>query len=711
MEKEVSSKNFRKKLGAFLIISMALSLAAGVLLYFEALATFEGRSWDERVRLVARPENADQNIKIIIVDQPSLDYYAKEGIKWPLPRSMYAAVIKFLEAGGAKGLAFDIVFTDEEQIWVEDTREFAQAIAGDLAVVNAVHLRPQSARESQEEFGYFRTKQEAENKKTNFAKRFSLEQSRRNYESLSLPIAEISRVTDAFGNVTSTPDADGVYRHYWPGAKVQDLPILSLAFALYDLNWKPGQSEMAIQDYLDRDDRLVLNFYGPKRTYPTYSLASVITSYAATEAGEQPQLDPKTFQDSYVLLGVWAEGLLDLRPSPTDERYRGVEIHATALDNLIHGNFIRKPSLWVNILYSAIFTVVGTAFTLFIARFRVLCLALCCLVVIFGFSGYFLALKGFWIMMVVPFLTMMLGVLITFSYQYQLEGRQHRFIKNAFRFYVTPAVIEKIIDDPSHLALGGERRELTIFFSDIVGFTTISESIEPTKLVHLLNTFLSAMTAVILESGGTLDKYVGDAIVAFWNAPLNLPDHALRGVKTAIKCQETLLSLQGHFKEEYGVSLKMRVGIHTGLVSVGNFGSTDRFNYTVIGDAANLASRLEGANKYFGTSILFSGSTDGYLAGLVPRRKIAEIKVVGKSEPVTVYEPRLGNSSLTEAALESFTKSLKAFEAKNLEAALDGFRSIIKDPVARVYISRIERDIARLKNGEPWSPVWSLTDK
>ncbi len=222
---------------------------------------------------------------------------------------------------------------------------------------------------------------------------------------------------------------------------------------------------------------------------------------------------------------------------------------------------------------------------------------------------------------------------------YSTEGRQKRYIKNAFKQYLSPAVIEQLISHPERLKLGGERRELSIFFSDLQGFTSISEGLSPEELTALLNEYLSAMTDIIQEEGGTVDKFEGDAIIAFWNAPLDLDDHALRAVRSALRCQESLARMRPAFRERVGKDLYMRIGINTGPAVVGNMGSHSRFDYTVLGDAVNLAARLEGINKQFKTYTMISQATLEQMADAFPVRELSRVAVVGRKEPVTVYEP------------------------------------------------------------------------
>ena len=221
---------------------------------------------------------------------------------------------------------------------------------------------------------------------------------------------------------------------------------------------------------------------------------------------------------------------------------------------------------------------------------------------------------------------------------YIAEGRQKHFLKAAFRRYLSPTVVDQLIRHPERLRLGGERRELTIFFSDLQGFSSFSERLSPEDLTHLLNDYLTDMTDIILEEGGTLDKYEGDAIIAFWGAPIEQPDHAVRAVRAAVRCQRRLAERRDEWAQRYGAVLKMRVGINTGPVVVGNMGSNQRFDYTILGDAANLASRLEGANKALGTYLMISESAWTATGGAFPGRELGALRVVGRHTPVRVWE-------------------------------------------------------------------------
>lgn len=703
-----------KRAAGFLVISMLVSagMAVGFWTEMTTIEELESRTWDWRTQLVARPADADKNIKIIIVDQGSLDFFEREySMTWPIPRDAYRYVIQFLSGAGARGLAFDMLFTESSAQAKETDTELAQATGGSLPVVSAVAMETFAKYLDQEKFELFRRRQQEHDQRTGFGTRFLKGKGSEVFQSATLPIPELIENSRGMGSVHANPDSDGIFRHYRPGGVLMDVPVLSLPFALYDL-LEPDGNGFDVERFLDRRGNLTVQLHGPAGTYDTFPLAAVIQSQAALDAGEKPMIDPQVFKDAYVFLGVWAPGLLDLRPTPLEEKGKGVEFVATVLDNILHQDFIIKVSRPTALCIGALFVFAATALSIFIHQLWQQLVGVMVLLALFCAVGYFTAVEGYWLPMFLPIAGMIVAVGAGLNLQFQLEGRQHRFVKGAFQYYVSRAVIDQIIENPAMLSLGGEKRDLTIFFSDIAGFTSISEALDATQLVAMLNEYLTLMTDTILATGGTVDKYVGDAVVAFWNAPLPLEGHADLAVQAAMQCQIKLQEQSQFFLSHFGFDLKTRIGLHTGPVSVGNFGSKSRFNYTMIGDSANLASRLEGVNKVFGSRILFSKSTADQLQKPLTYRKVADLRVVGKSEVVPVYEPyvaALGN--FDEQALPKYHHAIELFEKGDFGKARGEFSQLGSDPVVQSYLNRMKKEGLADKIPEGWSPVWNMTEK
>jgi adenylate cyclase len=707
----------RRKLYGLLGILLSSAVLGWLLVSINALWRFENVLWDFRLKIIARHTPHDALIKVIAIDQKSLDEIAEEDkYGWPWPRDFYSRVIDFLQRAGARGVAFDMIFSEPSHHGVEDDRYFAEAINSKLPVIVATVMRSEQQRGDRSRLERFVVRQRETNRRTGFAQTFLTHPAQMSASSVLLPVEQLIENASAFGNVSSPPDDDGIFRHTRAGGFVADTPILSLPFALLHAvhpEFKPNLDD----GQRDASGRLSVRFAGGEATYETFSMVAILKSMANLDEGKEPLVPFDTFRDSYVFVGPTAPGLHDLRQIPLAEKYPGVEFNATVLDNLLHQRFIRKTADLpianaMVILLVALISLAISSVTLFVQRYLLALFYIAALYFGYSYLSVWLGIQGYWLPLAVPLVVMTFALLASMALQYQLEGRQARFIKDAFQHYVSKGVIEEIIRDPASLSLGGEKRELTIFFSDIQGFTSISERMEASTLVALLNEFLSEMTSVVLESGGTVDKYVGDAIVAFWNAPLPVPQHAEQAVRAALRCQQRLIELESGLKQRFGTAIRMRIGIHTGQVSVGNFGSRERFNYTVIGDAANLASRLEGANKYFSTLTLVSGATRDAIGSIMEFRKVADIRVVGRREPVPVYEPlELGITGEQLQPYRSFEAALALYEQRQLEQALEAFSVLVKDPVARVYVTRIERDLKKGTLGAEWSSVWSLTDK
>jgi adenylate cyclase len=465
----------------------------------------------------------------------------------------------------------------------------------------------------------------------------------------------------------------------------------------------------------------------------------VIQSELRLEAGEAPSLEPADFAGCTVFFGFSAPGLLDLRPTPLSRVAPGVEIHATVLDNLMTGDFLQEAPRGLVVLATLVLALLSVL--LMVASRKAwqsvaLLVVLLPLPALAGMAAYG---RGFWWPVVVGEVAVALSAVGGLVLNYATEGRQRQFIKQAFKFYLSPHVIEQILRNPSQLTLGGERRELTILFSDLQGFTAISEKLDPQTLTALLNDYLSDMTDIVLQEGGTLDKYEGDAFIAFWNAPLDQPDHAVRACHAAWRCQQKLGERRREFQQRTGVELRMRIGLHTGEVIVGNMGSRQRFNYTVLGDAANLASRLEGANKAFGTFVMLSETTRSQAAGQIAVREVGLLRVVGRQTPVRVFEllglaPEGATRSARDlpaaatgekgpmtipaadpsgepatARFAEFARGLALCREGKLGEALAVFEGIPDDPVSQAYGRQCRKVLAA--TGPPWDAVWNLAEK
>ncbi len=693
----------KNKLFRGLIVAITIFAITFILYVAHIFDVWEWKTWDLRLRLYSDSSRASKNIVIFLVDQSSLDVYEQEmGVSWPWPREMYSYIIDYCREAGAKAVFIDFIFSESSVYGVDDDQKLADAIAQSGNVFLPISLS-KGTKEVEESYSIL-------------LKKFALEEnlfprhSSHSMKSVSLPVEGFLSSAQGVGNSTFVQDKDGIYRRMPLLFTWNDLHLPSVPFALARFSEK----NIRFNDIpLDSSNQMILRYHGPTGTYPSYSVAAIINSYAKLQEGMSPQIPPETFKGKIVFIGGSAPGILDLRPTPFSPVYPGGEILATALDNILSKDYIRIPSPFVLFFFIgllSLITAVGSSLLKKIwmtVPFAIFCLGLLASVTSLAFG------LGYWLEFVAPGFAVVLSFTAAMVLNYSFEGRQKRFIKTVFRHYLSPDVIDRVLEDPSLLRLGGEKRIITSFFSDVAGFTSISESLSPEELVNLLNDFLSEMTDIILSYAGTLDKYEGDAIIAFWNAPLDQPDHALRACRAALECQKRLEELRPVFAQKSGHELYMRVGLNSGPAVVGNMGSHSRFDYTAMGDTINMASRLEGACKHYSVPILVGDTTFQMAKDAIAAREVDLIRVVGKSKPERAYQILEEKSQASQDMQENvatFHQALDLYRNKRWDDALNLFRKIKDDKLSAVYVSRIEQ----LKQNPPpgdWSGVYDLTQK
>lgn len=705
----------RTKLIAGMLIGAGSTLLALLLwLATPVLPGWENSTWTWRTKLLAKPSPATREIKLILIDQYSLDWASSQlALSWPWPREVYGPLLDFCRRGGAKVIAFDMLYTEPSSYLAADDVLFGEAIARSNDVVMALFMGEQAGQATSWPVGVTRPPLVVEHLEA-YPQLAPVE------PGAALPVPAVASAATLLANVKDVPDADGVFRRVTPLRMFDGVPVPLLGLGAYLVAEASSPFVMRVDDTglrigarvvpLSDDGRALLRFRGPSGTHEAFTAAAVIQSELLLREGGAPVIDPEELRGAYVFVGVSAPGLKDARATPVSGDYPGVELHATFLDNLLAQDFMREvPPGWL--VAGTLVLAVAAALLILMSRSVVTGLlgGALMLVIPVG-AGLLLFPAGWWWPIVPQALAALVAVGVAEIVNYSTEGRQKRFIKGAFRHYLSGEVIEQMLRDPSQLKLGGEKRELTIFFSDLQGFSAISEKLGPEALTALLNDYLTDMSDIIMAEGGTVDKYEGDAIIAFWNAPLAQADHAARACRAALRCQRKLAERRAEFLTRTGVDLFMRIGMHTGDVVVGNMGSHTRFNYTVLGDAANLASRLEGANKAFGTYLMISGDTwrlareAGFHA-----REMGRILVVGRKAPVPVFELRgLPDEPPPEGAAQ-WTMAMNAIAARQWREAEDLFRAFGDDSLAAKYLA-----LCAEMNGnteKSWDGLWKLTEK
>ncbi len=415
-----------------------------------------------------------------------------------------------------------------------------------------------------------------------------------------------------------------------------------------------------------------------------------------------------------VLVGDTSEVSHDIFTSPIGEVY-GIEFLADTIYTLMNNAPIRPAGDFTEILVFAVLFIAFVLVTMIPKYENALFFLIIALYVAFGFYMY--VYHGIAFSMSYSLIACFLTTGIINLYLFMMERKQKGFIKGAFSQYLSPTVIDQIVENPDMLQLGGEKREMTPFFSDIQGFSTISEGLTPEELVQLLNEYLTAMCDIVSSYHGTIDKFEGDAIIAFWGAPLELPDHATIACHAAIDMQKKNEEMRKTLREQNRPMLYTRIGMSSGSVVVGNMGSADRMDYTMMGDVVNLAARLEGVNKFYQTFTMIPQSTYELAKDDIDTRQLDIIRVVGKKEPISVYEVlerKNQTSSEKSGVVEKYLKALKLYEERNFADASKEFEKVLAidpdDGPSKTYVKRCGVFLETPPEKD-WDGVYTFTEK
>jgi adenylate cyclase len=603
------------------------------------LGQVELKTYDMRLR--ALQHAPPRHVTIAAIDEQSL---ARLG-RWPWSRTTFAALAERLDQLGARVIAFDLFFPERESPRAD--AQFARAIRSTKKVVLGTvfinryeevrYLGPAGLAAARlaiapQAIADVRSSGKAE-------ATFRMEEP----YGVLVNILELQGGAAYVGHIDVPPDRDGVVRRaplirrfdgrYFPAFDVQvvraylESEVATLEVAPYGIaGIRLGERYVP----LDEDGRLLVRHRRP-RSFATVPIADILEDRA----------DAALLRGRVVLVGNTAIGIGDVRVTPFGATLPGVEVRASIIESLLEGDALQRPE-WMMFLDAASMLVIGLLLIALLPRLGVTGGGLLAAGVLGGYlvmAIYLFRTEGLWLNLVYPTLLVALLFASATLVEYFFAFSEKRYLKRAFQHYVPRAVVDDLVADAGKLQLGGEKRELTVLFSDIRGFTTLSEAMAPEDLVKLMNEYFTVMTAKVFEHRGSLDKYIGDAIMAIFGAPVAEPQHAALACRSALDMVHALRALQQSLRERRLPAIDIGIGINTGPMVVGNMGSASRFNYTVVGDAVNLASRIEHLNKDYGTNILLSEYTYLPLKDEFPlAREVDRVRVRGRAQPVRLFE-------------------------------------------------------------------------
>lgn len=640
------------------IISAAAAVAICVLIifslfHFKVLGLFDEQLQD---KLFIKEEISEQ-VVVVAIDNESIQEF---GV-WPWDRSRHAQMIEKLESAGARSIGYDVTLSESG--------------AGDEALLAVL---------SKYDNVVFPMEGELLVKKGSDPE----------FSQALWPLPEI-RSKVFVGHSTFIADADGKVRRTANFIKYQDLMVPPFSVGVLQKGGLWQESNDLYPEWYDFDQHKLfrMKFFGPGRTFTTYSFADVL----------RPEFDSKLLNDKIVLVGATAPDLHDqyFTASARNEAMAGVEIQANLVESYLQRAVVRQ--IEDEIYYLLLFIGLGIICGLSVFGLRwYYSLPLMFIFIILFLAAVTVAFTfEFLISILYPVLLMLLIYSAAYLVKYLLESREKQKIRAGFSQYVAKEVVDELIAHPEKLNLGGVRRELTILFSDIRGFTSLSEKMRPEELVNYLNDYLSAMTAVIMQNKGVVDKFIGDAIMALWNAPLLNEDHRAYGIRTALLMQRRLKEFNAEMKARGEPEIKIGVGINSGEVVVGNLGSHQRFDYTAIGDDVNLASRLESLTKFYGVGILASEKTAAAVKDKFVLRHIDTTAVKGKQAGVTLFEVMgfVEEKKQFAELLEDFNRAMALYREQKWSEAARAFEKLQqKYPGDRPIEIYLERSIAYEQN-------------
>jgi len=723
--------------GRILIVMVGLAITGVALLIFAAqprlLQYLDHKIFDQL--LLQKGRAVPSPITVIVdIDDHSLARYGQ----WPWPRSRLAQLAEKIHRQGALTVVLDIVFAEPDRT---SPSEIQRVLREEMGIFVDFQGLPEALMDNDRilagvlsrgsyVLGYKFFASGAETAQECFLhpvkvilSRSAGPEAERGLFSASnvvcpLPILALAAKSSGFTNTAT--DIDGVLRRTPLLIEYQGryYPCLALAalFKILGVDQLVMKIDARGVEHLrwggtvvptDAQGNLLIDYRGPERTFPYFSATDVL----------EDRLKPNTFKGKIVLVGSSASGLQDTQATPLDPIFPGVEVHATVLDNLLQQDFLYRPG-WGPGLEMITIIVVGCLSSLLLSWSRA---GISLLVLGFTAVGMWLGAlwslqgDGIFVSPLMPLLTLAVNFGSLTLLKFRREESEKRFLHRAFSHYVSPVVVAQMVKNPDRLSLTGENREVSILFADIRGFTSLSEKLPPDQVGRLLRVYFTPMTAIIIKNRGTLDKFIGDAVMAFWNAPVETPAHQELALQAALDMLEELDRLNPELQKDFGLQLNIGIGLHCGRVSVGNMGTADLFDYTIVGDSVNLASRLEGLSKLYGLPLLLSETVRQVSAGAFIFLEVDKVRVLGKDRPVTIYTAYSKEKAAgLQGEIRQYETALGLYRARRFQEAYESFATLaMRGRHSKLHRLYEERCLRFRDNppGEDWDYVVDLVVK
>jgi adenylate cyclase len=594
----IAPKSIGRKLATALAIALASAALALLLATVPPLGgsirNIDSAVYDSFFRQRTPESKYNGDVVIVAVDDISIKQMVEaQHLRWPWPRNLWGDALKWLQKCGAKVVVFDLLFEEpsDHERYIGDDTAFAKALdESHVPVVIACNVPKQGE------------------------------------APFALPVTH--KPTFGASNLEQS-----TIRFYQPATR--DVPALAIQALRKDGAVIPPWA----------NETFLLHFYGPTRrpdgktTFQQIPALEVVLA-AQPDAPPMPDIKPELFRNKIVLIGATAASAYDVKSSPVNDLYPGTEAQATAITNLLENRRVVMFGWATTVSFAFFVAFVATVGAVIPKRAWLKLLVAIFAIGVAYLIGYLLLVRGrniYWMRLAVPLLATVFAIVGGLAWTYLVEGRERRTLRKFLAQYVSPEVAEEL-DRRGTISLGGVEREMSVVFTDIAGFTDLTEQLPVDQLERFMNYYLSEMSAIVFDAHGTLDKYIGDAIMTFWNAPLDQPDHAIRACHTAISMKQREDQIRPILKGMGAGNILTRIGINTGKMKVGNYGSLQKLNYTALGDGVNLASRLEGANKLYGSQILVAQPTVELAKDRFLFRQLDLLRVKGKKKPMAVYE-------------------------------------------------------------------------